>query len=117
MASMTCPPGYPTEPRCRVHARDTRSAVMMYARDPHARVGAMVLSVRRCSTSTTVGHLLHHAGHPQRDAALLAAGLRRHVRPAPPVPSHLTLESPPPRRDCPPSRQSKNRGGVLSPDR
>src|SRR5262245_20434211 len=33
-------------------ARNPRSAVMVYGSDPYVRVGAMMLSVRGCSTST-----------------------------------------------------------------
>jgi hypothetical protein len=55
------------EGRPPARARDLRSAVLVLGNVLPARVGAMTFSGRRGSASTT-------AVHPQRDAALHAAG-------------------------------------------
>src|SRR5215471_16983048 len=85
-------------------AHDTRSAVLVLGSAPPARVVAMALSVRWCSVhaatgvseacahvvcaggdsslATTAVHPLHRADRPQRDAALRAAWLHSHLKPA-----------------------------------
>jgi len=91
-------------------AHETRSAVLVLGSAPPARVVAMALAVRWCSVpaatgvseacadvvcagggpsaSTTAVHPLHRADRPQRDAALHAAWLHSHLKPARPVPAH-----------------------------